>query len=135
MGFSGLRGRRGPGTECIPKVNVDYIGYHLSSLHTGPVTVDGLYISFDRNIDPRNAVLVSLLGSDNTELCYYAASDVSWDARDIKLVSLTANGGSLPTADQVYYVKVALAAPGKPRKPWGSWYSVRLALGECPFPK
>lgn len=98
------------GIEWIPTVNADYIGYHLSSAYTLPVTVDGVYISLNQDIGPNNAVSVSLRAADGSELCYYAANNVTWLAANTYLVNMTADSPAvLPTADQVFKVKVVVA--------------------------
>jgi nitrogen fixation protein FixH len=108
MGFSNI-GILSLGIRNVPTVAADYIGYHLSSAYTLPVTVDGVYISLDQDIGPENAVSVSLRAADGSELCYYAANDVTWDADTTYLVNMTVDAGDLPTADQVYKVKVVVA--------------------------
>ena len=108
MGFSNV-GVLSLGIEDIPTVNADYIGYHLTSSLGAAVVVDGVYISLNQDIGPNNAVSVSLRSAGGGELCYYAANDVTWLAANTYLVSMTADGGSLPTADQVFKVKVTVA--------------------------
>ena len=73
------------------------------------VTVDKVYISLDKTIGPNNAVSVSLRDYDGNSLCYYAANDVDWGKDTTYLVDMLADGDTLPTADQVYFVKVVVA--------------------------
>jgi len=101
------------GIAPVPTINADYVGFHLQSSAGQPVYVDGVYISLDQAISPDNAVSVSLRASDGSSLAWYAANDVTWGAGDITLCSLTATGTYLPTADQVFYVKVTVATNSK----------------------
>lgn len=108
MSFSNVGGLSlGYGT--VPQINTDYIGYHLNSALYAPVIVDGVYISLDTSISGTNAVSVSLRAGDGSELCYYAANDVTWDAGTTYQVPMTADGDPLPGPDQVFYVKVTVA--------------------------
>jgi len=97
------------GIKDVPTVNVDYLGFHLSSAYTYPVTVDKVYISLDQDISAPNAVSVSVRASDGSELAYYAANDVTWVAGTTYLVDLYADGAPLPSAAAVYKVKVVVA--------------------------
>lgn len=108
MGFTNV-GALSLGVQNIPQINTDYVGYHLSSAYTLPVTVDKVTISLDTDLSSPNAFSVSLRASDGSELCYYAANDVTMLAANNYTYDLTADGGSLPTADQVYKVKVVAA--------------------------
>lgn len=108
LGFTGV-GALSLGETWVPTVNADYIGFHLSSSYTNPVTVDGVYISLDQDIGPTDAVSVSLRAADDSELCYYAANDVTWANGTTYLVNMTADTATLPTADQVFKVKVVVA--------------------------
>ena len=108
MGFTEV-GALSLGVEEIPEIDADYIGFHLSSAYTLPVTVDGVYISLDTSIDGTNAVSVSVRAANGDSLAYYAANDVTWDEGTTYLVDLIADGADLPTADQVHYVKVVVA--------------------------
>ena len=103
VGFLGL------GVKNIPTVETDYVGFHLSSAYLLPVTVDGVYISLTEDVKGSNAVSVSLRAFDGSELCYYALNDVDWDKGTTYLLTMTADGGTLPTADQVFKVKVVVA--------------------------
>jgi len=111
MGFTNVGGAS-LGIAGIPQIDTDYVGLHISSAYTLPVTVDGVYISLDTTISGSNAVSVSLRDSIGDELCYYAANDVDWDEGDTRMVDMTADGGTLPTLDQVFYVKVVVAQNG-----------------------
>ena len=109
MGFSNV-GALSLGVEPVPQINTDYIGFHLVSSATAPVTVDGVYISLDKNLTGTNAVSVSLRYSDGTEAAWYAANDVTWLKGNTYLVTLTAStAAGLPGPEQVYYVKVTAA--------------------------
>lgn len=108
MGFTDV-GALSLGITWVPEVNADYIGYHLDSAIYEPVIVDGVYISLDQDIGPDNAVSVSLRAADGSELCYYAANNVTWSAGSVYLVPMTADGGDLPSAAAVYKVKVVVA--------------------------
>jgi nitrogen fixation protein FixH len=97
------------GIQNVPQINADYVGYHLSSAYTQPVTVDKVIISLDTDLTGSNAFSVSLRDYWGNELCYYAANDVNMSAANNYTYDLTADGGTLPTADQVYKVKVVAA--------------------------
>jgi len=97
------------GTTSVETVGVDYIGYHLNSAQYEDVVVDGVYISLDTYISGTNAVSVSLRAANGDELCYYAANNVTWLASETRLVPMITDQGNLPTANQVYKVKVVVA--------------------------
>ncbi len=109
LGFPNGVGALSLGQTWVPTVNADYVGFNLSSAYTLPVTVNGVYISLDQTIAAPNAVSVSLRRADGTELAYYAGNNVAWAAATTYLVPMTADGNPLPTADQVFQVKVVVA--------------------------
>jgi len=108
MSFSNV-GVLSLGVTAVPEVEADYIGFHLVSAAGQPVTVDGVYLSLDTDISGTNAVSVSLRDSNGNSLAWYAANDVTWGNAAIQNLPMTATGSTLPTADQVYYVKVTVA--------------------------
>jgi len=97
------------GTTPVTTVEADYVGFHLVSAAGQPVTVDGVYLSLDTTIGGTNAVSVSLRDVGGNSLAWYAANNVSWSEAAIQNLALTPTGSTLPTADQVYYVKVTVA--------------------------
>jgi len=114
MGFNNV-GALSLGVQAVPQINCDYVGFHLDSANAKPVCVDGVYLSFDKDFTGA-AVSVSLRSADMTELCYFAKNNYSQNAGDTKCWKLQDEGGlyiedpdnTLPTADQVFYVKVTV---------------------------
>ena len=102
MNFSGVHALS-VGKGPVPQINVDYASFHLSSAYTLPVTVDGVYISFDKDITDA-AVSVTVRDVNGAELAYCAINNYSQAEGDIKCFHLMVDSGSLPTADKIYYV-------------------------------
>jgi hypothetical protein len=114
MNFSNV-GALSLGIEAVPQINCDYVGFHLNSGANTPVQVDGVYLSFDKSFTGA-AFSVSLRDYYGTELCYCAKNSYSQNAGTTSCFKLQDEGGlyienasnTLPTPDQVFYVKVTV---------------------------
>lgn len=99
--------------EGVSQVNCDFVGYEL---HTGAgigVVVDGVYISFDKNLHSganSTVLFVSLRDAQFVELAYCVAvvpaSTTLWAGKIYKFPCAD-NTTALP--EDVYYVKVTVA--------------------------
>lgn len=110
MTFSNV-GALSLGSEDVPVVNCDYVAFHLDSSQGEDVLVDGVYLSF--NQDFTNAAFsVSLRDISNNSLCYCALNGHDQTADQTRCFELENDLDGLPTADQVYKVKVTVAGNG-----------------------
>ena len=101
-------------TPAFEDIEVDFIGYELDTGDFLPVEVDGVYISFDRNLhSPNNStvIFVSLRDANFYELAYCVAtvpaSTWLWANTIYKLP--IAIGSAVADPQDVYYVKVTVA--------------------------
>jgi hypothetical protein len=121
MSFGGV-GALSLGITDVPQINCDHVAFHLASAQNQPVTVDGVYLSFDTGFS-NAAFSVSLRDYWGGELCYCALNNHSQTAAETRCFQLKTDSGSLPTPDQVYKVKVTVAGNGSVYNatPDGGW--------------
>jgi hypothetical protein len=114
MDFSNV-GALSLGFGAVPQINCDYVGFHLDSANAKPVVVDGVYLSFNQSFSGA-AFSVSLRDAGNNELCYCALNGHTQSNGEIRCFKLQDENGkyisdptnTLPTADQVFFVKVTV---------------------------
>ena len=114
------------GIEPVPQVDCDYVGFHLKSAQGLPVTVDGVYLRFTSSFEDA-AFSVSLRGKawdgpydpvwNDVELAYCAVNGYSQVVGTTACFLLEDDAGNLPTADQVFAVKVTVAGQGNYNSP------------------
>ena len=113
MNFTNV-GELSLGHELVSQVNCDFIGYELDTGMDLPVQVNGVYISFDKNIHSgtnSTVIFVSLRAADWTELAYCVATVPSstWIWADTIYKLPIAIGSAVADPELVYYVKVTVA--------------------------
>ena len=110
MNFSNV-GALSLGIEPVPQINCDHVAFHLGSAQGQPVVVDGVYLSFDRDFSDA-AFSVSVRDYWGGELAYCALNGHSQTEAEIRCFHLMTDSPPMPTADQVYKVKVTVAEDG-----------------------
>ncbi len=102
------------GYTGVPQVNVDFVGFELDTGDNLPVEVDGVYISFDKDLHSdlnTTVIFVSLRDAAFQELAYCVAivpASTTLD-KDAKYKMPIAVGSTVADPGQVYYVKVTVA--------------------------
>ena len=120
MSFSNV-GALSLGSENVPQVDCDYVAFHLDSSQGADVLVDGVYLSFDADFT-NAAFSVSLRDESGNSLCYCALNGHTQTADQTRCFELENDADGLPTADEVYKVKVTVAEGGVYNSaPAGGW--------------
>jgi len=120
MNFSGV-GALSLGSTGVPQINCDHVSFHLASAQGQPVRVDGVYLSFDQSFS-NAAFSVSLRDINGNSLAYCTLNSHGQTMGQTRCFQLMTDVGSLPTPDQVYYVKVTVAENGVYNAPpAGGW--------------
>ena len=100
-------------TAPFEDIGVDFVGYELDTGDNLPVEVDGVYISFDRDLhssDNSIVIFVSLRAGDWTELAYCVALvPASETLLEGTIYKIPCADGTFADPEQVYYVKVTVA--------------------------
>jgi hypothetical protein len=111
VGFSNV-GALSLGHDNVKDVDVDFVGYELDTGMNLPVEVNGVYISFTKNIhsdDNSTVIFVSLRKADWTELAYCVALvPASTTLYKDTIYKLPCADGTYADPEDVYYVKVTV---------------------------
>jgi len=102
MNFNGVKALS-VGMGGVPQINVDYAAFHLSSEYQLPVTVDGVYISFDQSFT-NAAVSVTVRDINGNSLAYCAINNYTQSAGETRCFHLNSETNPMPTAGQIYFV-------------------------------
>jgi len=112
MDFSEV-GELSLGHEEVSQVNCDFLGYELDTGFHLPVEVNGVYISFDKDVHSDNnstVIFVSLRNALFEELAYCVALVPSTDTLQAGTkYKLRCADDTFADPEEVYYVKVTVA--------------------------
>ena len=112
VGFSNV-GALSLGHDAVEDVNCDFVGYELDTGMNLPVEVNGVYISFDKDIhsnDNSTVIFVSLRDSLFQELAYCVALvPASTTLYATNIYKIQTADGTYADPELVYYVKVTVA--------------------------